>query len=553
MTDLVIPETALEDCGAILGRRGAGKSNALMTLFEHELDAGHRCVMVDPKGDRWGIRLTPEGKPSRFEIPIFGGDRADVALGEDQGAALAELIATSDTSCLIDLSHMHLGAQQRFMLDFSRSLYRHNRAALTLFLEEVDQFASQDQKYQKAELLHHIQNLVKLGRQRGIIVWMASQRPAQVNKNLLSQIETLIAMAARSPQDRDAIGDWFKGHSAEADKLVRQALAGLKPGEAIVWTGDDVERVAFPMASTFDSGRRPKHGEQVEHFILYKFDVSELADRLGAEPAPLPNVTAMSDGIFEKALAERDKAAADFLNQCDITNQQRRRIAELKEALTTLQTLIAPINQFLSETLHPGAPQDEVETAGTPPEPAVSAPPAVVAASPPAANGDGRTPATFAPRHQRLLDAVAWAETFLKCKDVERRIVAFVAGVSPKSSSYANDISFLSANGYLAYPSGGAVMLTDEGRAQAIWLRSAGTTDELVDRIADKIETRHAQMLRTLVTTYPLSMTRKLLADTLGKSATSSSFANDVSFLSGLGLAFYPAPGAVKAANWMFP
>ena len=35
MADLPIPAEALEDAGIVLGRRGAGKSNALMVLFEH--------------------------------------------------------------------------------------------------------------------------------------------------------------------------------------------------------------------------------------------------------------------------------------------------------------------------------------------------------------------------------------------------------------------------------------------------------------------------------------------------------------------------------------
>ncbi len=70
---LPIPEVALEDCGAILGRRGAGKSGTGRLLLEHELTAGHRCCVIDPKGDWHGIRMLKDGKPSPFQIPVFGG------------------------------------------------------------------------------------------------------------------------------------------------------------------------------------------------------------------------------------------------------------------------------------------------------------------------------------------------------------------------------------------------------------------------------------------------------------------------------------------------
>ena len=181
MADLPIPAEALEDAGIVLGRRGAGKSNALMVLFEHELDAGHRSVMVDPKGDRWGMRMNPDGSPSRFDVPIFGGDHGDLPLEAAMGEQLGRLVAGHDLSCLIDLSRMSLGDKQKFMMGFAPELLHHNRAALTLFIEEVDQFANQDPRYQPPMLVHHIANFSTLGRQRGIVPWVASQRPAKVN------------------------------------------------------------------------------------------------------------------------------------------------------------------------------------------------------------------------------------------------------------------------------------------------------------------------------------------------------------------------------------
>lgn len=290
---LAIPAEALEDAGIVLGRRGAGKSNALQGLFEHELDAGHRAVMVDPKGDRWGIRMDPDGSPSRFTVPIFGGDHGDIPVTEDMGEALGKLVAEHDLSCLIDLSQMSLGGKQRFMMGFAPTLLQFNRAALTLFLEEVDQFANQDPRYQPAMLVHHIANFSTLGRQRGIVPWVASQRPAKVNATVRSQADTFIGMKVTSPLDRKAYRDWFEGHGKEAAARVDAEVGSLQAGEALVWIGATgfFDKVKFPLASTFDSGRTPKHGERIEAVSLSPIDLGEIQAALAVKDASLISST----------------------------------------------------------------------------------------------------------------------------------------------------------------------------------------------------------------------------------------------------------------------
>lgn len=282
---LPIPLEALEDAGIVLGRRGAGKSNALMCLFEHELDDGHRAVMIDPKGDRFGIRMNPDGSPSRFDIPIFGGAHGDLPLEVWQGERMGRLVAEHNLSCLIDLSQMSLGEKQKFMMGFAPELLHRNRAALTLFIEEVDQFANQDPRYQPPMLVHHIANFSTLGRQRGIVPWVASQRPAKVNATVRSQADTFVGMKVTNPLDRKAFMDWFEGHSPEAAALVKKGVGSLDPGEAMVWVGatEFFDRVKFPMASTFDSGRTPKHGETIAAVTLAPIDLGEIRAALGEE------------------------------------------------------------------------------------------------------------------------------------------------------------------------------------------------------------------------------------------------------------------------------
>lgn len=285
MATLPIPAKALADCGAILGRRGAGKSATGRVLLEHELDASHRCCVIDPKGDWYGIRANKDGKPSRFHIPVFGGAHADVPIDDTMGAQLGEIVAKSSSSSVIDLSGFSVAGMRRFMTAFAEALFFNNRAPLTLFVDEADQLAPQKVAADQARLLHNMEMLIRQGRQRGIFMWMLTQRPAVINKNLLSQAETLVAMKMTGPQDRKAIRDWMDAHDPEKAQAVENDLAKLEVGQAWAWVpgADFLERVRFPLFETYDSGRTPQHGERIGDVELRPIDIGELAAALRRE------------------------------------------------------------------------------------------------------------------------------------------------------------------------------------------------------------------------------------------------------------------------------
>jgi len=305
---LPIPERALNDVGAILGRTGAGKSGTGRILLEHKLRAGHRAGVIDPKGDWWGARLAKSGKsPSPFKVIVFGGTHADVPITDDNGHVLGQVLAGSSESFIIDLSGFSIAGMRRFMMAFAESFFEHNLAPITLFVDEADQLAPQRVGADMANLLHRMERLARQGRSKGIFLWMLTQRPAVLNKNLLSQAETLVAMKVTTVHDRKALSEWMQAHSPEDAAIVEKDLAKLSVGEAFVWvpSADFLQRMQFPLFQTYDSGRTPQHGETVEDVKLKPLDVGE----------------------FGKLLAQED-AATDEL-------------AETKAALKTAQTALA--------------------------------------------------------------------------------------------------------------------------------------------------------------------------------------------------------------------
>lgn len=60
--NLSLPLDLVTQTIAILAKRRAGKSYTMRRLVEQLFNAGQQVVLVDPKGDQWGIRSSADGK-----------------------------------------------------------------------------------------------------------------------------------------------------------------------------------------------------------------------------------------------------------------------------------------------------------------------------------------------------------------------------------------------------------------------------------------------------------------------------------------------------------
>jgi hypothetical protein len=229
----------------------------------------------------FGLRSSADGKSGAFPVVVFGGDHADVELGDaHEGAkALAGLLATRNVPAVLDVSDMTMGARVRFMTGFLDELYRANRQPLTLVIDEADLFAPQRALPDQTVMLSRMEQIVRRGRVRGFRPWMITQRPAELHKSVLSQANTLIAMQLTAPQDRDAIGAWIEGQAdRDEGKKILANLPKLKKGEGWIWSPshDVLKRAKFPAIKTFDSSRTPEEGEAQAAVALADVDLSEI-------------------------------------------------------------------------------------------------------------------------------------------------------------------------------------------------------------------------------------------------------------------------------------
>lgn len=164
-------------------------------------------------------------------------------------------------------------------------------------------------------------------------------------------------------------------------------------------------------------------------------------------------------------------------------------------------------------------------------------------------------PEWMQPAHQKILNAMAWLATF-GLTEPDRGVVAAMAGASPTSSSYTNNISRLKTAELIEYPQqSGLVRLTDAGAALAATPTKPPSLRSLhaAWRRCPAFDPAHVRILDAVIAQYPEAMTREDLAVAAEASPTSSSFSNNVSRLSSLGLVEYPQKGLVKATSLLFP
>ncbi len=327
---LTLPLEMVTQTIGVLAKRRAGKSYLLRRLIEQLLKAKQQVVVVDPKGDTWGLRSSADGKGPGYPVVILGGDRGDVKLEPNAGEVVAKLVVEERVSVLLDLSLFRKHEVATFMTGFLENLYRLKareqfRTPMMLVVDEADAIAPQKPMKGEERMLGAAEDIVRRGGQRGIGCAMATQRSAVLNKNLLTQVQVLIALRTIAPQDLAALDAWIDVHGTDEErKTLMASLPALPVGDAWIWspgwpTVDGIfQRVHVLPIETFDSGATPKPGEKrIEPKNLADVDLEALQRQMAA--------------TIEKAKSEDPR-------------ELRKQIAELKRQLTQKDAVLAEVD-----------------------------------------------------------------------------------------------------------------------------------------------------------------------------------------------------------------
>jgi uncharacterized protein len=559
-----LPADAVTQTYGFIGRKGSGKTYAAGKLAESLLGEGCQVVVLDPVGNWYGLRLDQHGeKPSRYKVPILGGEHGDVPLEPGAGTIVADFVVSTGSSAVLDVSLFRKGQRKDFVAEFAEQLFQRkktHRTPLMLVIEEAQVFAPQRADRGEERMLGAIEDIVRLGRNYGIGSAMISQRPQSVNKEVLNQCEPLVVFQLVAKHERDAVRGWMQHVGSEAQGLLDE-LPSLQTGECFFWSPAWLrlfERTRFLKKESYDASATPTLGqERPEPSKLKPVDLEALTEAMAdtIERAKADDPKALRDEIkrLQKELANRpaeiDQAAIDQA----IANRDRDWQAEISRLTSQSKGFVDRLQRIEQLARLNGeaeiAAKEPPKSRSPSPRKPTSAPRPTIERTPAFARDDRLRPA-----HQKLLDALAWLETF-GLERPARNLVAAIAGVSPKSSSFKNDVSRLSSLGFVSYPRAGDLALTSEGCVIASYPANAPTLADLHEawRNCPALRPAHVRLLDLVIDAYPDDLSREDLAERAGVSPASSSFKNDVSRLSSFGLIEYPESGRVVGSELLFP
>lgn len=269
--NLALPREAVTQTFGILAIRGVGKTYTASVLIEEMLKEHLPVIVLDPLDVWWGLRSSADGKHNGLPIVVFGGDHGDVPLKVEDAHTIARLQVESNLSCVLSLRHLSKTKQRTFVAAFCEELYhlkgqgRYKQPVHVVF-DEADAFAPQRSMNESARALGAVDDLVRRGRASGVGVTLISQRAAVLNKDVLTQIESLICLRTTSPHDQRALDEWIRANASEEHRATFMAsLASLPIGEAWFWSPGwlrEFVRIKVRRRETFDSSATPKMGEQ---------------------------------------------------------------------------------------------------------------------------------------------------------------------------------------------------------------------------------------------------------------------------------------------------
>ncbi|HEX9995016.1 MAG TPA: helicase HerA-like domain-containing protein [Acidimicrobiales bacterium] len=469
---LILPVDSVTETFGILAKKGAGKSNAAVVMAEEMWSAGVPWVAVDPKGDWWGVRSSADGQHPGLPLPVFGGKHGDFPLQPEMGPLIADIVLGDERRgylpCVLDVSQFTISEQRRFLLAFGERLFRHKdeERVLHLFLEEAHEYLPQSVDKDQRPLVSTWQRIVKQGRFKGLGVTVVSQRSAALNKDVLTQVDSLIVLRTLSPQDRAAVKGWVETH-AEAGEVLA-SLPSLQDGEAWLWSPErlaEPARFRFRRRSTFDSGATPKVG-QIRRAPATLADIDaaaikeQMAETIERAKADDPKELRRRVAALDRELAAARSATPEpVVERVEVPVLPDETVARLVDALAPVADALAEVRGLLVG--HGAVPRrddtrrSEVQPAAKEargPSPRAAGSASARGAQPPA--GDS---VRLGKTEHRVLSVLAQFPA-----GRTHRQLALLTGYSAKASTIGVALSKLRKAG-LVEPTGNPIKATDDG------------------------------------------------------------------------------------------
>lgn len=397
-TRFALPLDAVAQTFSITGIRGAGKSSTAAVMAEAMCAASLPWVALDPVSTWWGLRVNADGSPSDFHVVVLGGPKGDLPIDKDSGRKIAEALIHERVCAVIDLSQESKRTWRRFVTDFSLTLMELNPSEPRhIFFEEAPEWVPQRTKVAvTAECKEAVERLIRLGRNRGYGATLISQRPATVDKDVLSQCENLIVLRTVGPHDRHALKDWLGDRKVDlpagkgSEESFLSKLEGLANGEGYFWSPAWLrvfQHIKIRPRTTYNPGETRKVGAIAKQITMA--DVKNFVDRVSKQlskkvvavsgrttirPVAVKiteetmTSTGADNGVVVQTLSTENQKLQSELDELKKTverlnrslreaEQEKNRLLARFQAVTALRKLLAPQYAALQQLFEDAMPE----------------------------------------------------------------------------------------------------------------------------------------------------------------------------------------------------
>ena len=202
----------------VIGQSGSGKSYTVSVLCEELAKNNIGFCIIDTEGEYFSLK-------EKYPLLWVGSDaNSDLSIENTDLIKLANTVVEKGVAVIFDVSEV--SDPKEYVGEFCSALYKIESKLKKPFLvivEEADKFVPQTGKVVK-----EVEEISRRGRKRGLGLMIATQRPALVNKNILSQCNNQIIGRLTIQNDIDSVKIFF------SKKKDLKALPELSPGEFFV-------------------------------------------------------------------------------------------------------------------------------------------------------------------------------------------------------------------------------------------------------------------------------------------------------------------------------
>lgn len=540
--DLSLPIDAATQTFAFIGRKGSGKTYAAGKLFELLFGAGVQTVVLDTVGNWYGLRLSADGKKPGLDVPIFGGLRGDLALNPQAGELVADTLAETGRSGVIDVSQFVDAERKRFATAFGERMWQRKKAEthpspVHLMIEECQLLIPQFVRGDDARMVGVYERIVRLGRNYGVGCSMITQRPQSVNKEALTQTEMLVAFQVNGVPERKALREWVTHQGLDVNLV--DELPGLPVGTAYAWSPQwlgILKKIKIGPKETFDASSTPRVGEHRERRSPAPLDLKDLGERMSAlveetkanDPRELKRKVAELEGKLAAAAKVKPTVETKTVQKPVITDAQIAKIEKLTERAASVMANLGKALTWVSEAVRPARVPTTIAAAKPAPVYARATRPSTPRPAPirPAgASADNQVGGGL----RRMLIALA------QRPGLTNRQIGLRAGLSSQSGTFSTYLGRARANGWIT-DDGERRYITEAGLAVLGKYEPLPSGQALLEYWTGQLGGGAARMLRALAQVYPHGLSNEQLGDLAQISHQSGTFSTYLGRLRGLEL-----------------